>query len=153
MRRSADELNTDFGQYGPLCLCRPELLAGVAGEMSDDVQKLEFTINAFAMEDCLVEMHFSVTENMETWACAMEDPFVSTPEVHVVIRECLIWQTSRSANVIMNERELTTQQIESSGCKFWESGSCPDWFTGTDPAMAFIAREVNGPLCEELVMK
>ena len=99
--------------------------------MKDDVQKLDFTIKALAMDD----------------------PFVSIPVVHADIRECLDWQKSRSADVIMKERELMTQQIESSGCKLWESGSCADWFTGTDPGVAFIAREVNGPLCEELVMK
>ena len=107
------------------------LLACLTGEMKDDVQKLDFTIKALAMDD----------------------PFVSIPVVHADIRECLDWQKSRSADVIMKERELMTQQIESSGCKLWESGSCADWFTGTDPGVAFIAREVNGPLCEELVKK
>ena len=92
-------------------------------------------------------------EDLVTCACTMEDPFVCTPEVNADIRKCLDWQTSRSAAVIMNERELATQQIESSGCKFWESGSCAEWFNDTDPAVAFIAKDVNGPLCEELVSK
>ena len=67
--------------------------------MKDDVQKLDFTIKALAMDD----------------------PFVSIPVVHADIRECLDWQKSRSADEIMKDRELMTQQIESSGCKLWES--------------------------------
>ena len=64
-----------------------------AGEMKDDVQKLEFTIKAFAMED----------------------PFANDPAMHDDIRECLAWQKSRSAEAIMRERESVTQLIEKTG--------------------------------------
>ena len=43
------------------------MLACLTGEMKDDVQKLDFTIKALAMDD----------------------PFVSIPVVHADIRECL----------------------------------------------------------------
>ena len=99
--------------------------------MKDDVQKLEFTIKALAMED----------------------PFAKVLAMHDDIWECLAWQKGRSADEIVREREAVTQFIESSGNRYWQSGKCAEWFAGTDPDVAFIARDVNGPLCEELVAR
>ena len=130
MKRSARELSDDLGQLY-LCCRMLGLYVCATVEMEDDVQKLEFTIKALAMDD----------------------PFISDPVMHDDIWECLAWQKGRSADEIMSNRESVTQLIESDGCKFWQSGKCAEWFVGADPNVAFIAREVNGPLCEELVMK
>ena len=100
----------------------------VAGEMKDDVQKLEFTVKALMMKD----------------------PFAHELAMHEDIRECLAWQTGKSAEEIMREREVATQHIEEKGRLFWQSGKCAEWFKGADPLVAHIAREVNGPLCEYL---
>ena len=50
----------------------------VAGEMKDDVQKLEFTVKALMMKD----------------------PFAHELAMHEDIRECLAWQTGKSAEDI-----------------------------------------------------
>jgi hypothetical protein len=100
----------------------------VAGEMEDDVQKLEFTVKALVMTD----------------------PFAHELSMHEDIRECLVWQTGKTAEEIMHEREVATLHIEQKGQSFWQSGKCAEWFKGADPIVAHIAREVNGPLCEYL---
>ena len=99
--------------------------------MKDDVQKLEFTIKALAMDD----------------------PFANDLAMHDDIWECLAWQKGRSAEEIMCERESATQLIEGNGSWYWQSGKCAEWFVGADPDVAYIAREVNGPLCEELAAR
>ena len=99
--------------------------------MKDDVQKLEFTIKALAMED----------------------PFANDPAMHDDIRECLAWQKGRSAEDIMRERESVTQLIEKNGIGYWQSGKSAEWFVGADPDVAYISREVNGPLWEEVVAR
>ena len=103
------------------CMC-------VAGEMKDDVQKLEFTEKALMMKD----------------------PFAHELSMHEDIRECLAWQTGKSAEEIMHEREVATLHVEQKGQLFLQSGKCAEWFKGADPIVAHIAREVNGPLCEYL---
>ena len=105
------------------------LLICVAGEMKDDVQKLEFTLEALKMRD----------------------PFAHELSMHEDIGQCLAWQTGKSADEIMHDRELATQRIEAKGQRMWQSGRCAEWFKGVDPRVAHISREVNGPLCEFLV--
>ena len=99
--------------------------------MKDDVQKLEFTIKALAMDD----------------------PFANDLAMHDDIWECLAWQKGRSAEEIMCERESATRLIEGNGSWYWQSGKCAEWFVGADPDVAYIAREVNGPLSEELAAR
>ena len=130
MKRSAHELSDDLGQSFR-CSCMLGLHFCAAGEMKDDVQKLEFTIKALAMED----------------------PFTNDPAMHDDIRECLAWQKGRSAEAIMRERESVTQLIEKNGTGYWQSGQSAEWFVGADPDVAYISREVNGPLWEEVVAR
>ena len=95
------------------------------------MQKLEFTVKALTMED----------------------PFANDLAVHDDIRECLAWQKGRSAEAIMRERESVTLLIERYGIGYWQSGKSAEWFVGADPDVAYISREVNGPLWEELVAR
>ena len=133
MKRSACEMSDDLGFAVFLSsmwyMLGLHLCAG--GEMKDDVQKLEFTIKALAMDD----------------------PFANDLAMHDDIWECLAWQKGRSAEEIMCERESATQLIECNGSWYWQSGKCAEWFVGADPDVAYIAREVNGPLCEELAAR
>ena len=113
------------------CCCKLGLHLCAVGEMKDDVQKLEFTVKALTMEDL----------------------FANDFALHDDIRECLAWQKGRSAEEIMCERESATQLIEGNGSWYWQSGKCAEWFVGADPDVAYIAREVNGPLSEELAAR
>ena len=80
----------------------------------------------------------------------MKDPFAHELSMHKDIRECLAWQTGKSAEEIMHEREVATQHAEEKGHLSWQSGKCVEWFKGVGPIEAHIARDVNGPLCEYL---
>ena len=128
MKRHASEMSRDSGWVEHSCVFAIGSCMCVAGEMKDDVQKLEFTEKALMMKD----------------------PFAHELSMHEDIGECLAWQTCRSAEEIMHEREVATKLIEETGQSFWQSGQCAEWFKGADPTVAHIAREVNGPLCEYL---
>ena len=100
-----------------------------SGEMKDDVQKLQFTIEALKMQD----------------------PFANDLAMHDDIWNCLEWQKSRTAGEIVSEREKATKAIESMGAMFRRNGSCDKWLSGADAGVAHIAKDVNGPLFEELI--
>ena len=102
-----------------------------SGEMKDDVQKLKFTIEALKLGD----------------------PFANDVDMHEDIWKCLAWQKGRTAGEIMYERDEATRAVEDMGDMFTRTGSCDKWPSGADAGVAHIAKDVNGPLFEELIAR
>ena len=66
------------------------------------------------------------------------------------VKEAVDWVTTRGAQEITNQREHLIRQLEQRAEDLRSSGACDRWFNGADSHVRGVAREINGPLLEEL---
>ena len=98
--------------------------------MSDDNQKLEFTLKALTRVD----------------------PFVASVELPKDVDEALEWQASRSPKDVMLEREKIIAEVEKAGNIMWETGRCTEWLQNSDEHVKHVSQNVNGPMMHDFAV-
>jgi hypothetical protein len=70
-------------------------------------------------------------------------PFVNEEKLEPSVEEALLWQSSRSAQEVIAEREAMICSLERAGALMWETGAAVGWSEGCDSDIAKVCLSVR----------